>query len=279
MKLNTMAKGIIAASAILVAGYANAGAKASAEVTVDGLKIVTAGTTDVFTVISGQTNNFFGSTASTNEAGEDKFGSKGAAEFGGDPNPSFILDSTDVTGNATGTSEVTLTGSGTGAGATGKTFAEAIASGTADSQAEAVLKNVATVTVQNNGDTVVDTFSVELTFSYLYELVAESFNSWEQGSASSDATLSVDFTDTSKNSIFSETWSLSNFLGDANDTNGGFQAVTSSVFTLEEGKTYQLNVVQTTLAIASSVPEPKSLAIFALGLLGLARLSRAKAKK
>ncbi len=271
MKLNKLTKGLFAAAALTAAGFANAGAVASADLTINNFAIIdTDG--NVFEDIILTSNDYFGSAAGTvgdEQTIESLFNNPSETEFDEDGlgYPNFDLAATGANGSASVMFDGIATQEG---GASGVTSATASIVGTGTSAAGANLENSANFFVNNFDANDDDTFDVALSFSYIVDLVADSTVAWEQGAAEAFASFTVTLFGTQGTSLFSMT---SDF------TNEGLANVSESddvlaFVTLKEGENYFLNVTQVSDVDVQSVSEPASLALFGLGLLGLAGAAR-----
>jgi len=270
MKLTKLTKGLFAAAALTAAGFANAGAVASADLTINNFAILDSDF-NVFEDIILVDNDYFGSAANTvgaEQTIESLFSDPSETEFDQDGlgYPNFDLSATGANGSASVMFDGIATQQG---GASGTTSATASVSGTGTSAAGANLENSATFIV-DNGDNVVDSFDVALSFEYIVNLVADSTVAFEQGYGEAFASFNVTLFGTDGASLFSMTSDFTNEgLANVSETDNVIEFIT-----LSENQTYFLNVTQVSDVDVQSVSEPASLALFGLGLLGLAGAAR-----
>jgi hypothetical protein len=291
MKLNKLTKGLVAAAALTSATFANSSVVYEALISVEGLSL------GVFADASGEpallTGDGFGLSDVTSYFG----GTSVSTDFNGnvdgdaftsiitDPFAPLVVDLASSQGN--GTSSATAGSAIFGnlfapGGANGQTYAgvDAFGADTGDSNSEIVNNLEASFLADSD-------VYVGLTFDWFIGTFVNVFDQGGEGNASWNFSVSLsevgctgfgcgDLISFDLNSDAlggtAQTGTL-NTVGDLWDASadGTFM---SSIVGLTAGKVYKLEINQKTSAYAASVSEPASLAVFGLGLLGLAGAAR-----
>jgi len=314
MKLNKLTKGLIAAVALSGASIANAGVVASSYLEVSGFSLNGVGPTDLFPLAQGTregatsaqfnigTNQTDGDSAADtvfagllpNTASVDA----ALACVGPDcSNLTLSENSADANWSDALTNDWNyayadqeLVGNAIGGASSGFTIAESsianVPSGNASSDGsitnefEAAFLATTTASANFSMDYVLDMASVITPDIAFDDLITATTSAW--------ATLTVSIKNLTDNvdvgvwSIVNETISgrdgalFNTVLPGSNEeyASANVDGFNSGNFLLEQNKAYSLNITQTTGTITSLVPEPTSLAVFGLGLLGLAGVAR-----
>jgi hypothetical protein len=298
MKLNKLTKGLVAAAALTTAGFANAGAVGSAIFDISNFSVINVDEGVVQDGIIITSNEFLGSLATTFDGVTDNYQVGVDYDPGTDLFPDFTLTSNDSNSSATSDFSGVATVQG---GASGLTDAYSYLEGNGSATSRAVLENTANFTFLGTDDDVAnEVANVAIAFEMIWDIVADSFG--QGGTAEAGIGLSINLFDLSTGlNIFN--FSMEEVTTDLvqNDNNSaqydvndpadnGQDAVlmagasyysplnlVQSGFApveLREGTQYQLLVSQSSYVDLTSVPEPTSLAVFGLGLLGLAGAAR-----
>jgi hypothetical protein len=273
MKFTNVTKGLLAASALTLTSFANAGAIATAEFEISGFGIYSAPGV-LLTGIDIGANDYFGSSAATGSNQsviEDIFGPS-EVDFDQDglgyENFNFSamegLNSASI--NFVGTH---LSGSGP-VPPTGTTFAHAEVSGTGSAGSTAILENSAKFTWDNGNATAGESVLADFSYAYALNLIADSTNSWEQGTAEAFGSFIVQLIGT--NGSFQNVFDVN--VSDQDLSNIATTGTKSKEVTLFENVRYTLKVIQTSDVDVRSVAEPTTIAMLGLGLLGFAGVSR-----
>jgi hypothetical protein len=291
MKLNKLTKSLIAGVALTTAGFANASVVSEALISVEGLSLGVFADADGETALvpgegfglSDVTISFGGTSVSTDFNGDvdgDAFTS-----IITDPFAPLVVDLASSQSN--GTSSATAGSAIFGnlfapGGANGQTYAgvEAYGKDTGDSNSE-IVNNLQASFVADS-----DVF-VGLTFDWFIGTFVNVFDQGGEGNASWNFSVSLSEVgcsgfgcgdlisfDLNQDALggTAQTGTL-NSVGEMWDASadGSFM---SDIVGLTAGTVYKLEINQKTSAYAASVSEPASLAVFGLGLLGLAGAAR-----
>jgi hypothetical protein len=287
MKFTNVTKGLLAASAITMASFgANASviAQASIDVTDLTVSIYDENEVELFANNGGFSVNdvaisFNGTSVSTTLNGNndgDSFSTIITDPFA----PLAVnLNSNQTSGLSQANASSQITGNIFTGGANGRTSGSVGVYGvsTADANSQ-ILNNLAAsfaFSTTENGFAKID-------FSWFLDTYVSVFDQGGEGVA--DWALSISLKETgcgfSCNTLFN--FNLSNLpvqtgtqntIGDLWDQEAG-DTVNSEFLALTAGTRYELQISQNSNAAALSVPEPTSIAIFGLGLLGLAGAAR-----
>jgi hypothetical protein len=295
MKLNKLTKSLIAGVALTTAGFANAGAIATADLTVQNFAVLeTVDFSSIFELqdainsatlaegIEVQVNDFDGSAATAEDISDGVV--LGTDYVLNSPDPqNFTLEAmsdnayalVDFNGLAT-----------TEGGAAGRTYASAAASGSESAiYAQGNLENTATFRYEGtDADDDNEQTTVMLAWQFAYDLFVDVFDMG--GTAEASVSFNVQFreagtTDTISSSSFESIVTSNGSLSKTETAGQGllYETDSSNIFfaspvTLTEGTDYVLTVFQYSDVDVKSVSEPASLAAFGLGLLGLAGAAR-----
>jgi hypothetical protein len=300
MKLTNLTKGLVAATALTVASFgANATAISEVSIDVTGLAITLYDTTGT---------NVLEPTSPTNPNGDFEVNNV-SLDFGGTSvsstlnsvnhgegfddiitNPFEVL-SVDLNSNQTsGLSSVDTNSSISGnfllGGATGSTSGTTKAYGNDGGETNSqIVNNLETTFAFTAGSEA----KAKISFSWLFDVYIAITD--QGGSANADWGLTVTLRndqcavfcvpDLYKFDLASilggNNSGTFNDVGDVLDITTATTVETSAFINLNENETYYLKISQQSNTFAASVPEPTSLAILGLGLLGLAGVSRRKA--
>jgi hypothetical protein len=277
MKLKNIAKSVIAASALTVASFgANAGAIATASLAVANFGLFNVSDNTPFAGADVDSSEFTGSTTSAD--GNERIYMDSDNDIDGLGYDNFQILST----SPLSVSYVGFQGANNGAGAAGVTYSSSIADGNVSATATSNLENTATFTVDDGDNAGSESLDLGFSFNYIYDLVAEVFGTGGTAEAKVNVTMSVK--DSSGDSV--ALWVTPgqnifntnniNFSESTNDTLGNDSGEGQVVrfLSLMEGEEYTLFIDQNSEVDITSVPEPTSVAILGLGLLGLAGAAR-----
>lgn len=299
MKLNKLTKGLFAATAMMAAGVANADVLSEVSIDVQNLQLSVfadaAGTTQLFPgdgsyTLSGVGIDFNGTSVSTTLNGNGD--TEGYAAATQDPFVPVIFDLNSnqssslasVDSNASITGNIFLPGGADGI-TSSSTDVGGYNFGETNSQISNSLQAAFNFTAQQ------DAF-VQVSFDWLFDVLVDV--TWSGGSGNADWAFEVTLGekcsgipcnapapiysfDLNDDVLGASATGQVNQVGNpfAGNVNGSQD---SGLLELMGGKQYELIIVQNANTSAASVSEPMSLAMFGLGLLGLAGAARRKAK-
>jgi hypothetical protein len=273
MKIKNIVKSVIAGSALTVASFgANAGAIATSELTISDLLF----TFETLAAVPSNTSTTFSgseATASVNNAGAQDAWSSGGVPL----HLEYSVGSGNVTTGTGAFGVVDLSGSLTSGGSLGTTDSSASAYGSNSALGTSNVKNIVAATF-----TGIDTdILLTLSFDWAVDLYAEITDIFP----GQTATASYNFTVEIEGSNDYYKVDLNDLIGGSDkktqqaegsnalvDTGSYTNELTK--FVLDSGEHYTFTIAQETRSDVVSVPEPTSVAILGLGLLGLAGAAR-----
>jgi len=275
MKLTNVTKGLLAASALTVASFANAGAIATADFEISGFGIYSAPGVLLSGIDIGD-NDYFGSSAATgaNQSVIEDIFPPSETDF--DQNnlgyENFNFSANDGLNSASVNFIGTHLSGITPVAPTGTTYAHAEVSGTGSAGSTAILENSAKFTWDNGNNTSGEFVLANFSYAFALSLIADSTVSWEMGTAEAYGNFFVQLI--GSNGTFQNVFDVN--VTDQDLDNIATSGVKNKEVTLFENVSYTLKVTQTSDVDVRSVAEPTSLAILGLGLLGFASTRRRK---
>ncbi len=282
MKFNNLTKSVLAASALTVASFgANAGAIATATLDVFDFGLFSldsegpfSGVTIIDSDFNGTTTASDGNTTIFNAASDNDLGNLGYDNFNISASSAFsqshvIFEEGHLEGQVF-------------VGSAGTTYANSEVTGTNSATSTSNLENTATFSINNGSGDDGEELNLGFSFSYFYELIAEVYGQGGTAQASANVDMSlkdedgniIDLWVTPAMNVFStDNASLSvtteDKFGNIDDS-----GMVTRFLTLVEDVEYTLFIQQNSEVDVTSVPEPTSVAILGLGLLGLAGAAR-----
>ncbi len=281
MKLTNLAKSVLAASALTVASFgANAGAIATADLTITDLLFTF---TTLGAAPGGSTFTFGGSEAT---ASVNNIGSQDAWVSGGQP---LLLEYTEGSGTDTsGTGAyglVDLSGEITNGGATGITNSSASAYAYNSALGSATIQNIANTTLTGVANT---NLTLNVSFDWAVDLYAEITDTKNGQNATAKYDFQIEIEGNSNSDYYKI--NLQDLIASGSNkknqqtlgSNSFYNSGTYSTatdrplgeFELTSGERYTFTISQATRSSVTSVPEPTTVAILGLGLLGFAGAAR-----
>jgi hypothetical protein len=297
MKFNKIAKSVVAASALTLASFgANANAIATAEVDIQDLFFsftLGAGETVAASPVSFSGTNTSGTI---NGSGSNTAWTSGAVDLeylqgsGYDTTETGVAATASIDGSIVFDPANVPASLGTDGllGSDGKTFASASATGNNSAESNSNIDNTFAATFDLTA-TGAPSIALGITFGYFVDLYTEITNEKEGQLAKAGFGFTIDIKDSNcgigcATPAFS--YNLANVIGGSEiQSDEPFENITFSSgptaeafsFDMLDGITYQVTITQKSNANVVSVPEPTSVAILGLGLLGLAGAARRKA--
>lgn len=299
MKLNKLTKGLFAATALMATGVANADVLSEVSIDVQNLQLSvfadSGGNTQLFPgdgsfTLSGVGIDFNGTSVSTTLNGNTEGSGYAAATQDPFVPVIFNLNSNQVAPLANVESSSSITGNlFSPGGATGNTSSSTYVGGynfgETNSQISNSLNAAFTFTAQQDA-------YVQVSFDWIFDVLVDV--TWSGGSGNADWAFEITLGekcsgipcnaappiytfDLNDDVIGTSATGSVNQVGNpfAGNLNG---SADSGLLGLVGGKQYELIIVQNANTSAASVSEPMSLAMFGLGLLGLAGAARRKSK-